>query len=173
MAHLTGGNNRKEDLGDLTWDATLPHRLTIQIGGAAPGTGSNTPNGVQTTPTVNAANPVNVTYDFKPGARGKVLTPAQLTREDVSHRQLQRLPRQARLPRRQRARRDPLLRRLPHRPARLWLQEVTSTQRLRRSAFADHVKETATVSPVTGITSYSYSPDTTSPTARCRATSRP
>ena len=46
-------NNRVEDLGDLTYDATLPHRLVIQIGGAAPGTGSNTPNGVTVTPTVN------------------------------------------------------------------------------------------------------------------------
>ena len=31
------GNNRKEDLGDLTYAPTLPHRLTIQISGAAPG----------------------------------------------------------------------------------------------------------------------------------------
>ena len=37
------GDNRKEDLGDLTWQPDLPHRLTIQISGAAPGTGSNTP----------------------------------------------------------------------------------------------------------------------------------
>ncbi len=63
------GNNRKEDLGDLTWQPDLPHRLTIQIGGAAPGTGSNTPTGVQATPAVNMANPVNVTYDFVPGQR--------------------------------------------------------------------------------------------------------
>jgi hypothetical protein len=39
------GNNRKADLGDLTYEPTLPHRLVIQIGGAAPGTGNNTPSG--------------------------------------------------------------------------------------------------------------------------------
>ena len=81
------GNNRKEDLGDLTYAPTLPHRLTIQISGAAPGTGTNTPNGVATSPTVNMANPVNVTYDFKPGAAGAPGTPiplSDLTREDVN-----------------------------------------------------------------------------------------
>ncbi|MDP2005864.1 MAG: OmcA/MtrC family decaheme c-type cytochrome [Rubrivivax sp.] len=77
------GNNRKADLGDLTYEPTLPHRLVIQIGGAAPGTGSNTPTGVTVTPGVNLANPVNAIYDFIP-ATGAVLTEAQLTREDVN-----------------------------------------------------------------------------------------
>ncbi len=77
------GNNRKEDLGDLTWQPTLPHRLVVQISGAAPGTGSNTPTGAQVTPTVNLENALNVVYDFIP-ATGKVLTSADLTREDVN-----------------------------------------------------------------------------------------
>ena len=38
--------NNKADLGDLTYDASLVHRLTIQLSGNAPGTGTNTPNGV-------------------------------------------------------------------------------------------------------------------------------
>ncbi len=73
----------KAALGDLSYAPGLPHRLTIQIGGAAPGTGSNTPNGVTVAASVNMANPVNVIYDFVP-ATGQVLTAADLTREDVN-----------------------------------------------------------------------------------------
>ena len=36
------GLNKKADLGDVSYDASLTHRLGIQIGGAAPGTGTNT-----------------------------------------------------------------------------------------------------------------------------------
>jgi len=82
-AAAASADNRVDDLGDLTYDATLPHRLVIQIGGAAPGTGSNTADGVTVTPAVNAANPVNVVHDFVP-ATAKVLTAAELTREDVN-----------------------------------------------------------------------------------------
>ncbi len=77
----------KANLGDLTYEPNLPHRLTIQIGGAARGTGSNTPNAVTLTPTVNLADAVNVIYDFKPGPLGQPGTPippAELTREDVN-----------------------------------------------------------------------------------------
>src|SRR5207253_7591317 len=56
--------NVAPDLGDLTYDPNLTHRLTIQISGAAPGTGTNTANGVQVTAAVNMANPLNVIYDF-------------------------------------------------------------------------------------------------------------
>jgi hypothetical protein len=42
MTDPAGSN--KADLGDLTYDASLTHRLTIQISGNAPGTGTNTPN---------------------------------------------------------------------------------------------------------------------------------
>jgi OmcA/MtrC family decaheme c-type cytochrome len=62
------GNNRKADLGDLTFDPTALHRLTIVVSGNAPGTGSNTPDGVTLTPGILMANPVNLVYDFKPGA---------------------------------------------------------------------------------------------------------
>jgi OmcA/MtrC family decaheme c-type cytochrome len=81
------GGSDKADLGDLTFATNLPHRLTIQLSGAAPGTGTNTPNGVATSPPVDLANPINVTYDFKPGAAGAPGTPiplSELTREDVN-----------------------------------------------------------------------------------------
>lgn len=65
MPAVTAPNN-KDDLGDLTYDATLTHRLSIQIAGNAPGTGTNTPNAVQTTAGVPLKNAVNVWYDFVP-----------------------------------------------------------------------------------------------------------
>jgi len=77
------GANDKAQLGDLSWAPNLNHRLTIQISGAAPGTGSNTANAVQAAPAVNMANPINVTYDFIP-ATGRELTATELTREDVN-----------------------------------------------------------------------------------------
>ncbi len=67
------GNNVAADLDDLSYDATLVHRLTIQISGNAPGTGTNTANAVQVTPGVPMANPVNAIYDFIP-ATGKAVT---------------------------------------------------------------------------------------------------
>ena len=65
--------NVAADLDDLTFDANAVHRLAIQISGNAPGTGTNTPNGVQVTPGVPMANPVNVIFDFIP-ATGQRLT---------------------------------------------------------------------------------------------------
>ena len=58
--------NKKADLGDLTYDANATHRLTIVFSGAAPGTGTNTPNAVQSTPAVNLQRPLDVIYDFVP-----------------------------------------------------------------------------------------------------------
>jgi OmcA/MtrC family decaheme c-type cytochrome len=60
------GLAKKADLGDLSFDATLTHRLGIQIGGAAPGTGSNTPTATTLTPGVNMVNTANAVYDFRP-----------------------------------------------------------------------------------------------------------
>ena len=56
----------KADLGDVSYDASLTHRLGIQLGGNAPGTGSNTPNGVTTQTAVPIAEPTNVVFDFRP-----------------------------------------------------------------------------------------------------------
>jgi OmcA/MtrC family decaheme c-type cytochrome len=60
------GLSKKADLGDLKYDATLTHRLGIQIGGNAPGTGSNTPTATTVTPGVAMGNPANAVYDFRP-----------------------------------------------------------------------------------------------------------
>jgi OmcA/MtrC family decaheme c-type cytochrome len=157
------GNNRKEDLGDLSWQPDLSHRLTIQIGGAAPGTGSNTPTGVQATPAVNMANPVNVTYDFVP-ASGKVLTPAELAREDVSidncnvcHGKLAFHGGSARVETRYCV--------VCHTDQRAFGRaQVASTRDTTTNGFDSitfpKLTEKATVDPITGITSFSYTPDT-------------
>lgn len=72
------------DLGDLTYDPTLTHRLTIQVSGNAPGTGTNTPDGSNSGVTAVAmANPINVIYDFVP-ATGKPVSATDFQREIVS-----------------------------------------------------------------------------------------
>ncbi len=60
------GLAKKADLGDVSYDASLTHRLGIQLGGNAPGTGTNTPNAVTVTPAVPMGTPANVVYDFRP-----------------------------------------------------------------------------------------------------------
>lgn len=60
----------KSDLGDVTYAPTQVHRLTLQLSGAARGTGSNTANGVTVATAVNMENPINVVYDFTPGTTG-------------------------------------------------------------------------------------------------------
>lgn len=152
------GNNRKDDLGDLSWAPSLPHRLTIQIGGAAPGTGSNTPNGVQVAQAVNAANPVNATYDFIP-ATGAVLTPAQLTREDVSiancnvcHQKLAFHGGSARVEVRYCV--------VCHTDQRAYGRAKATSAATASAISFPALTETKSVNSVTGITSYSYAPDT-------------
>src|SRR5262249_29143243 len=58
--------NDVADLDDLTYDATMVHRLTIQLYGNAPGTGTNTPDGVQVVAPAIMAQPTNAIYDFVP-----------------------------------------------------------------------------------------------------------
>jgi OmcA/MtrC family decaheme c-type cytochrome len=62
--------NNKADLGDLTFEPNLVHRLTIQISGNAPGTGTNTPNGVEVPgyPGVPLTRAIDVIYDFTPAS---------------------------------------------------------------------------------------------------------
>jgi OmcA/MtrC family decaheme c-type cytochrome len=88
VATIVGGLNdsadgfaKKADLGDLTYDGTLTHRLGIQIGGNAPGTGSNTPNATTSVTAVAMAKPANVWYDFIP-AGGDVTTTRQVVQLD-------------------------------------------------------------------------------------------
>jgi len=62
--------NNKADLGDLTFDSSLVHRMTIQLSGNAPGTGSNTPDAVEVSgyPGVPLTKPLDVIYDFVPAS---------------------------------------------------------------------------------------------------------
>ncbi len=81
---VTGVNN-KADLGDLTYDASLTHRLTIQLSGNAPGTSTNTPTAVNSgIAAVPMKKPVDVIYDFIP-ATGKAVTSADAQRDIVAN----------------------------------------------------------------------------------------
>jgi OmcA/MtrC family decaheme c-type cytochrome len=77
------GLSKKADLGDVSYDGTLTHRLGIQIGGAAPGTGSNNPAGSSTgaPASVSMVNTANVWYDFVP-AGGTPTNTRQITKID-------------------------------------------------------------------------------------------
>jgi OmcA/MtrC family decaheme c-type cytochrome len=60
------GNNLKADLGDVTYEPTRTHRVSIQFSGNARGTGSNTPTGATVAAGVPMENPLNIIYDFVP-----------------------------------------------------------------------------------------------------------
>lgn len=75
--------NKNADLGDLTYEPSLVHRLTIQISGNAPGTGSNTPTGATVTAAVPMKTPKDVIYDFIP-ATGKAVTATDPSRDITS-----------------------------------------------------------------------------------------
>src|SRR4030095_13426190 len=63
---VTGSNN-KADLGDLTYEPSLEHRLMIKISVDAPGTGSNTPTGANSpVAAVPMQKPMDAIYDFIP-----------------------------------------------------------------------------------------------------------
>lgn len=73
--------NKNADLGDLTYEPNAVHRLTIQISGNAPGTGTNTPTGANSGVTaVPIKKPVDAIFDFIP-ATGKAVTAADPSRE--------------------------------------------------------------------------------------------
>jgi OmcA/MtrC family decaheme c-type cytochrome len=74
-AMSVSGTNDKADLGDLSYEPNLVHRLTIQVSGNAPGTGTNTPNAVAftTVPATLMTKPKDVIYDFTP-ATGQAVT---------------------------------------------------------------------------------------------------
>ena len=69
------GLNVASDLGDLTYDPNLIHRVAMSISGNVPGTGTNTPNAVQSVVGVPLAKPNNAIYDFIP-ATGKAVATA-------------------------------------------------------------------------------------------------
>jgi OmcA/MtrC family decaheme c-type cytochrome len=85
---VTGPTKNKADLGDLTYAPSLVHRLTIQLSGNAPGTGSNTPNAVEVPgfPGVPLQAAVDVIYDFvpatgQPAASGRDIVATQKCNE--------------------------------------------------------------------------------------------
>ncbi|MFM2119936.1 MAG: hypothetical protein RL722_1404 [Pseudomonadota bacterium] len=90
--------NNVADLGDLSYDASLVHRLTIQFSGNAPGTGTNTADAKQVVAGVPMLKPKDIIYDFIP-ATGKAVTATDTSREVVAvskcnecHRQLGGIP---------------------------------------------------------------------------------
>jgi OmcA/MtrC family decaheme c-type cytochrome len=147
------GNNRKADLGDLTYDPTLPHRLTIQLSGNAPATGNNTPDGSTIRAAVPMENPVNASYDFTP-ATGAAIVAADLTRELVSIESCNSCH-------------DKLAFHGGGRVDTKYCVACHTEQRAFGRAVATStagsfpaLTETGTVNPTTGITSFRYSPDT-------------
>src|SRR6476469_4448215 len=91
--------NSIADLGDVTYQPTLTHRVTIALSGNAPATGSNTPTGATSSvAAVPMKHPANAIYDFIPATGAKV-TSTDFSREIVSvanceacHRQLGGIP---------------------------------------------------------------------------------
>jgi OmcA/MtrC family decaheme c-type cytochrome len=65
--------NNIADLGDVSYNASLTHRVTIALSGSAPATGSNTPTGASSAvASVSMTNPANGIYDFVPVTGGPV-----------------------------------------------------------------------------------------------------
>lgn len=60
------GLKKKVDLGDVSYEPSLTHRLGVVVSGSAPGTGSNTPTGATVIPGTNIAIAGNTVYDFRP-----------------------------------------------------------------------------------------------------------
>ena len=91
--------NSIADLGDLTYNPALTHRLAIALSGSAPATGSNTPTGATSSvAAVPMRHPANAIFDFIPATGAKV-TATDFSREVVSvanceacHRQLGGIP---------------------------------------------------------------------------------
>ncbi|MEO8280101.1 MAG: OmcA/MtrC family decaheme c-type cytochrome, partial [Ideonella sp.] len=77
--------NSLSDLGDLSYNAALTHRLTIQLSGNAPGTGTNTPTGATSSiAAVPMKAPFDAIYDFIP-ATGKAVTASDPNRVIVAN----------------------------------------------------------------------------------------
>ncbi len=68
------GLSKKADLGDVSYDPSLTHRLGIFVSGSMPGTGTNTPNAVQTVAPVPLVFNANIGYDFVPAGGAPTVT---------------------------------------------------------------------------------------------------
>lgn len=144
------GNNVKADLDDLTWEPTLPHRLTIQFSGAARGTGSNTADAVTTTAAVNLESPVNAIYNFVPST-GAAIANADLKRQLVSVDNCNQCHEKLAFHGGNRIDTEYCV--VCHTSQRGYGYANTASTNAKFPA----LKETASVNSITGITSYSYS----------------
>ena len=79
-AMTLSGLNVAADLGDLSYQPGVIHRVVLQLSGNAPGTGTNTPNEVQVTPGVPIKNPNNAIFDFIPATGQTVAVTDPLNR---------------------------------------------------------------------------------------------
>ena len=143
------------DLGDLTFDPAKLHRLVIQVGGNARGTGTNTANGANSgVASVPMGAPANIMLDWYP-ATAKVVTPTDPDqRELVSINNCNEC--HGKLAFHGGNRVDTKFCVVCHTDQRKFgYASVASTA----NKFPP-LKETATVNSVTGITSFSYSPET-------------
>jgi len=147
--------NVAADLGDLSYEPALTHRVVVQISGNAPGTGSNTANGVTVAPAVAMVNPVNLVYDFIP-ATGKAVTATDTQRELVSKDSCNECHNQIGVTTPHGGRVDTRYCVLCHTDQRKFGYASVASVAGKFPALT----ETATVNATTGITSYSYSPET-------------
>ena len=127
--------NVAADLGDLTYDANLTHRLTIQFSGGG------------------ITNPVNAIYDFIP-ATGKAVAATDTQRQVVSIDSCNQC--HEKLAFHGSARIDTQYCVVCHTDQRKYGRENVASTALAFPALT----ETATVNATTGITSYSYTPST-------------
>ena len=147
--------NVAADLGDLSYDPAKLHRLAIQVGGNARGTGTNTANGANSGVTaVPIGAPVNILLDWYPTS-GKVVAATDADqREVVAISSCNECHGKLALHGGNRV--DTKYCVMCHTDQRKFGQtNVAST-----AGKFPALKETATVNSVTGITSYSYSPST-------------
>jgi OmcA/MtrC family decaheme c-type cytochrome len=153
-ASLTA-SNVAADLGDLTYDPAKLHRLAIQVGGNARGTGTNTANAANSGVTaVPMGAPVNILLDWYP-ASGKVVAATDADqREVVAIGNCNECHGKLALHGGNRV--DTRYCVVCHTDQRKYGQTSVASTAGKFPA----LKETATVDGVTGITSYSYSPST-------------
>src|SRR4029078_4943341 len=91
--------NNIADLGDVSYNPSLTHRVTISLSGSAPATGSNTPTGANSAvASVPMKHPANAIYDFIP-LTGSPVTATNFSRDtpaktncEASHRKLGGVP---------------------------------------------------------------------------------
>ncbi len=91
--------NNIADLGDVSYNPALTHRVTIALSGSAPATGTNTPTGANSAvASVPMKHPANAIYDFIP-ATGNPVTATDFSRDiaanancEACHRKLGGVP---------------------------------------------------------------------------------